>query len=85
MLHTKLGAILQRLKRYGDAMEHFRLALRFGLQFPSTMHTLYFVCLVLHHMAFVSYIYCLHMVMCTCGNIDSDCKALLYASVGSPR
>lgn len=30
-LHTKLGVLLQRLKRYGDAMEHFRLALRFGL------------------------------------------------------
>eukprot|EP00731_Ephydatia_muelleri_P035331 Em0114g15a len=26
-LHTKLGSLLQKLKRYGDAMEHFRLAL----------------------------------------------------------
>ena len=30
-LHTKLGSLLQKLKRYSDAMEHFRLALRFGL------------------------------------------------------
>ena len=45
-LHTKLGSLLQKLKRYGDAMEHFRLALRFGLVWlgaTNHMTTLYVI------------------------------------------